>query len=190
VIVIIAGPSGSGKTTVGTLLADRLGWTFADADSFHSAAAIAKMRRAEPLTDADRWPWLHAIGAWMDQRIAAAEPAVVTCSALRREYRDALLAGRPEARLVYLFEDETMLARHLAGRHGHFFPQDLLTSQLTAQEVPRDEPQVLVVTPDGSPADTVTQIVTRLWPAGPATAAPPPGAPPTAGPPHEGGPPR
>ncbi|HEY0716928.1 MAG TPA: gluconokinase [Streptosporangiaceae bacterium] len=166
-IVIIAGPSGSGKTTVGTRLAGRLGWTFADADSFHSAAAIAKMRRAEPLTDADRWPWLHAIGAWMDQRIATGESAVVTCSALRRDYRDALLTGRPQARLVYLSEDQDTLAGHLAERHGHFFPQDLLASQLAAQEVPRDEPQVLVVTPDGSPADTVTQIVTRLWPAGP-----------------------
>ena len=99
-IVIIAGPSGSGKTTIGTGLATRLGWTFADADSFHSAAAIAKMRRGEPLTDADRQPWLHAIRAWMDQEIATNQPAITTCSALRREYRDELLTGRPEARLV------------------------------------------------------------------------------------------
>jgi gluconokinase len=167
VIVIIAGPSGSGKTTIGTQLATRLGWTFADADTFHSAAAIAKMHRGEPLTDADRWPWLHAIGAWMDQQIAAGVAAVVTCSALRREYRDALLVGRPEARLVYLAEDRGMLARHLAGREGHFFPPDLLDSQLAAQEVPHGEPQVLVVTPGGAPADTVAAIVARLWPAGP-----------------------
>jgi gluconokinase len=155
VIVIIAGPSGSGKTTIGVALADRLGWTFADADTFHSAAAIAKMHRGEPLTDADRWPWLRAIGAWMDEQIAVGTSAVVTCSALRREYRDALLGGRPE-----------VMARHLAGRRGHFFPQDLLDSQLAAQEVPRDEPQVEVVTPAGSPAATVTQIIGQLWPAG------------------------
>jgi gluconokinase len=167
VIVIIAGPSGSGKTTIGTQLATRLGWTFADADTFHSAAAIAKMHRGEPLTDADRWPWLYAIGAWMDQQIAAGVAAVVTCSALRREYRDPLLVGRPEARLVYLAEDRGMLARHLAGREGHFFPPDLLDSQLAAQEVPHGEPQVLVVTPEGAPADTVAAIVARLWPAGP-----------------------
>jgi gluconokinase len=167
VIVIIAGPSGSGKTTIGTGLAGRLGWTFADADAFHSAAAVAKMHRGEPLTDADRWPWLHAIGSWMDERIAAGESAVVTCSALRREYRDALLGGRPAVTLVYLFEDAGTLARQLAGRRGHFFPQDLLASQLAAQEVPQDEPQVVVVTPGGSPADTVAQIVTRLWPDGP-----------------------
>jgi gluconokinase len=168
VIVIIAGPSGSGKTTIGTRLAARLGWTFADADTFHSAVAVAKMHRGEPLTDADRWPWLHAIGAWMDERIAAGEAAIVTCSALRRDYRDALLGGRPEARLVYLAEDRDMLARHLAGREGHFFPPDLLDSQLAAQDVPHGEPQVLVVTPGGSsPADTVAAVVARLWPAGP-----------------------
>ena len=166
-IVIIAGPSGSGKTTIGTGLASRLGWTFADADTFHTAAAIAKMRRGGPLTEADRWPWLHAIGAWMDERIAAGESAVMTCSALRREYRDTLLGGRPAVTLVYLDEDRDTLAEHLTGRRGHFFPRDLLDSQLAAQEVPRDEPQVVVVTPDGSPADTVTQIVTRLWPDGP-----------------------
>jgi gluconokinase len=173
VIVIIAGPSGSGKTTIGEDLAGRLGWTFADADTFHSAEAIAKMHRGEALSDADRWPWLHAIGAWMDERIAAGQSAVVTCSALRREYRDTLLGGRPAVTLVYLLEDQATLSRHLAGRRGHFFPADLLASQLAAQEVPQDEPQVMVVTPDGSPADTVTQIVTRLWPDGPPGDGPP-----------------
>ncbi len=172
-IVIIAGPSGSGKTTIGTGLATRLGWTFADADSFHSAAAIAKMRRGEPLTDADRQPWLHAIRAWMDQEIAANQRAITTCSALRREYRDELLTGRPEARLVYLLEDRETLEQHLAGRHGHFFPRELLDSQLADQEPPSGEPQVLVVTPGGSPADTVAEIIAQLWPAGP----PGPGAP-------------
>ena len=166
-IVIIAGPSGSGKTTVGTQLADRLGWPYADADTFHSAAAIAKMHRGEPLTDADRWPWLRAIGAWMDQEIAAGRPAVVTCSALRREYRDLLLGGRPEARLVYLDEPRDVLEQHLAGRHGHFFPAGLLDSQLATQEVPHGEPQVLVVTPADTPAGTVAQIIAQLWPAGP-----------------------
>ena len=175
-IVIIAGPSGSGKTTIGVALADRLGWAFADADTFHSAAAIAKMHRGEPLTDADRWPWLRAIGTWMDEQIAAGVSAVVTCSALRRDYRAALLGGRPEVTLVYLDEDRDVLARHLAGRRGHFFPQDLLDSQLATQQVPRDEPQVEVVTPAGSPAATVTHIIGQLWPAG--------------GPPGSGGPPR
>ena len=121
-ILIIAGPSGSGKTTIGTLLAERLHWPFADADSFHPPANIEKMRRGEPLTDADRWPWLHAISAWADERNAAGESAVVTCSALRRAYRTALLEGHPDTRLVYLLTDRGTLRQRLAGRHGHFFP--------------------------------------------------------------------
>ena len=166
-ILIIAGPSGSGKTTVGTLLAARLHWPFADADSFHPAANIEKMRRGQPLTDADRRPWLHAIGAWADERNAAGESAVLTCSALRRAYRAALLDGHPEGRLVYLLADRATLSLRLAGRHGHFFPQALLDSQLAEQEVPDGETNVLVVTPQGQPADTVTEIITRVWPSGP-----------------------
>ena len=83
-IVIISGVSGSGKTTVGVMLAGRLGWPFADADDFHPAANVEKMRAGIPLTDEDRWPWLRAIGAWMDEHIAREESAVVGCSALRR----------------------------------------------------------------------------------------------------------
>jgi carbohydrate kinase (thermoresistant glucokinase family) len=149
------------------MLAGRLHWSFADADSFHPAASIEKMRQGLPLTDADRWPWLQAIGAWMDERIAAGESAVVTCSALRRAYREALLGGRPEARLVYLLADRETLTRHLAGRHGHFFPKDLLDSQLADQEPPHGEENVIVVTPDGPPEDTVAKILAGLWPGGP-----------------------
>jgi gluconokinase len=168
VILIIAGPSGSGKSTVGALLAERLHWLFADADSFHPPANIEKMRRGQPLTEADRGPWLHAIGAWADERNAAGESAVLTCSALRRANRAALLDRRAEARLVYLLVDRDTLSRHLAGRHGHFFPPELLDSQLADQEVPHGEQNVLVVTPQGQPEDTVTAIIARLWPSGPA----------------------
>ena len=100
-ILIVAGVSGSGKTTVGAMLAARLGWRFADADEFHPAANIEKMRAGVPLTDDERWPWLQAIGAWMDERVARDESAVVTCSALKRSYRDMLLNGRPEAWLGF-----------------------------------------------------------------------------------------
>jgi gluconokinase len=159
VILIIAGPSGSGKTTVGAMLAGRLHWAFADADSFHPAANIQKMRDGHPLTDADRWPWLDAICAWIDERIAAGQAAVVTCSALRRAYREKLLAGRPEARMVFLLADRETLAGHLTGRHGHFFPRDLLDSQLADLEVPHGEKNVIVVAPDDSPEDTVDKIL-------------------------------
>ncbi|HLI36640.1 MAG TPA: gluconokinase [Streptosporangiaceae bacterium] len=165
-ILIIGGVSGSGKTTVGALLAGRLGWEFADADSFHPAANIAKMRAGIPLTDADREPWLRAIAAWMDERIAAGEPAVVTCSALRRSYRDTLLGGRPEARMVFLLADRDTLVRRLAGRHGHFFPAALLDSQLADLEPPQPGEHVLVVTPEGQPGATVAKILAQLWPGG------------------------
>jgi gluconokinase len=124
VIVIISGVSGSGKTTVGAMLAGRLGWPFADADDFHPAANVEKMRAGIPLTDEDRWPWLRAIAAWMDEHIARGEFAVVGCSALRRAYRDQLLGGHPEARMVFLATDRDVLTRRLAARAGHFFPRD------------------------------------------------------------------
>ncbi len=162
VILIIAGPSGSGKTTVGALLAGRLHWTFADADSFHPPANIEKMQAGQPLTDADRWPWLRAITAWMDERIAAGESAVVTCSALRRAYRDLLLNGRAGTRMAFLLAGRETLTRHLAGRHGHFFPRDLLDSQLAAQETPHGEKDVLVVTPEQNPQATADKIAEEL----------------------------
>jgi gluconokinase len=164
VIVIIAGVSGSGKSTVGTLLASRLGWQFADADGFHPAANVEKMRAGIPLTDADRWPWLRAIAAWMDQRVARGENAVITCSALKRSYRDLLLAGRPAARMVFLAPDREVLARRLAARHGHFFPEQLLGTQFDTLEPPEPDEGVPTVVPAGDPAATVAEIVALIWP--------------------------
>jgi gluconokinase len=164
VIVIVAGVSGSGKTTVGAMLVGRLGWRFADADDFHPAANIEKMRAGVPLTDQDRWPWLRAIAAWMDERIARGEQAVITCSALKRSYRDMLLAGRPEARMVFLAVDRQVLARRLAARHGHFFPEQLLSTQLDDLEPPRPDERVISVVPAGDPVETVASIIAVLWP--------------------------
>jgi carbohydrate kinase (thermoresistant glucokinase family) len=164
-IVIVAGVSGSGKTTVGALLAGRLQWRFADADQFHPAANIEKMQAGIPLNDEDRWPWLRAIGAWMDERIAQNESAALTCSALKRSYRDALLGGRPQARMIFLAVDREVVARRLAARHGHFFPAQLLGTQFDALEPPQpDEQRVMTVTPADDPADTVASIIALLWP--------------------------
>ncbi len=162
-IVIVAGISGSGKTTVGALLAGRLGWPFADADDFHPAANVEKMRAGIPLTDEDRWPWLRAIGVWMDERIARGEPAVITCSALKRSYRDRLLVGRPGARMVFLAPTREVLAGRLAARHGHFFPEQLLASQFDALEPPEPDERVLTVVPAGDPQATVEQIIALVW---------------------------
>jgi len=163
-ILIVAGVSGSGKTTVGARLADRLGWQFADADDFHLAASIEKMRAGIPLTDSDRWPWLRAIAAWMDERIARGEPAVVTCSALKRSYRDLLLGGRPQAQMIFLAADRQVLARRLAARHGHFFPGQLLGTQMDALEPPQPGERVISVIPADETTETVASIIALLCP--------------------------
>ena len=162
VIVIVSGVAGSGKTTVGTRLAKRLGWRFADADSFHSVANVAKMHAGIPLTDEDRAPWLRAITGWMDDLEAGGESGVITCSALKRRYRDELLAGRPSARMVFLEVSKEDLAQRLSHRMGHFFPEKLLDSQLAAFEPPASDERVLIQQEDGGPAQTVDEIVTRL----------------------------
>ena len=159
-ILIVAGVSGSGKTTVGEALAARLGWPFADADAFHPAANIAKMAAGIPLTDADRQPWLRAITARMDERIARGESAVVTCSAIKRAFRDELLDRQTQARMFFLSVSRAEAARRLAGRHGHFFGVGLLGTQFDVLEPPQpDEPRVTVVPSGNDPEQAVAAII-------------------------------
>ena len=162
-IVIVAGVAGSGKLTIGSLLARELGWDFEDGDDLHSAASIAKMEAGHPLTDEDRRPWLGAVATWIDERAAAGRSGVIACSALKRSYRDQLLDGRPELRMVFLevVDRETLVAR-LKGRHGHFFHSELLDSQLAAVEPPLPAERVIVVGDDNPPADVVREIIMRL----------------------------
>ena len=170
-IVVVAGVAGSGKTTVGRLLAARLGWTFADGDSFHPAANVTKMRAGFPLTDADRMPWLAAIGSWMDDVIASGQSAVLACSALKRSYRDELLGGRAQAVLVFLVISQQQCQARLTERSGHFFHEPLLASQFAVLEPPGpDEDRVYPVEASDSPAPRlVTEIIRQL---GLASAAP------------------
>ena len=166
-ILIVAGVAGCGKSTVGAMLAGRLRWRFADADTFHSDANIATMREGIPLTDEDRRPWLRAVTEWIDARIAEGQSAVITCSALRRAYRHELLEGRPDATMVFLQVSRDVLDRRLLARRGHFFPGKLLDSQLEALEPPApDEERVVTVLAEGDPAQTAAKIIATLWPYG------------------------
>jgi gluconokinase len=133
-LLVIMGVSGAGKSTVGTLIADRLGLSFRDADTFHPPANIAKMSSGQPLTDDDRWPWLDAIGAHLAAHRAAG--AVVTCSALKRAYRDRLRAAAPDLRFIHLHGPQALIAARQAARQGHFMPASLVASQFATLEPP------------------------------------------------------
>lgn len=158
-IVIVMGVSGSGKTTVGALLAGQLGWLYAEADDFHPRANVEKMAAGHPLTDEDRWPWLEAIGQWIDERRAAGEPGIVTCSALKRSYRDVLSRDRPEVRIAYLNGSHDLIASRMVARHGHFFKAGMLDSQFADLEPPAPDEHVLSVPIDGTPPDVVNRII-------------------------------
>lgn len=150
------GVSGSGKTTVGRLLARRLGWPFADGDAFHAPEAIARMAAGHPLGDEDRWPWLRAIAAWIAERLARGERGVVTCSALRRAYRD-LLRG-PEVQLVFLDGPRELIAARMAARRDHFFGPDLLDGQLATLEEPAPDEAVIPVS-IGEPPERIVDVI-------------------------------
>ncbi|MBX9933887.1 MAG: gluconokinase [Methylobacterium sp.] len=151
-VLVVMGVSGSGKSTVAAKVAERLGWIFADGDDFHSAANVARMRSGLALGETERSPWLAAIAAWIDAKLAEGRSAVIACSALKRPYRDALVRGRPEVRIAYLAGDRGVIAERLAGRSGHFMPASLLDSQLDALEPPGIDEHPIVVpiteTPD------------------------------------------
>jgi gluconokinase len=161
-IVIVAGVAGSGKTTVGKELAGQLGWAFADADSFHPVANIDKMRAGVPLTDADRAPWLAAIGSWMDRTIAAGQSAVVTCSALKRAYRDSLLDDRDEVAMAFLVIGEAQDEARVTARKGHFFAERLVASQFAELEPPGSDERVHVIAPGRPAGELAAEIIKVL----------------------------
>ncbi|KQO72423.1 hypothetical protein ASF41_16690 [Methylobacterium sp. Leaf111] len=161
-VLVVMGVSGSGKSTVASRLAERLGWTFVDGDSFHSPGHVAKMRAGHPLDDDDRAPWLAAIGAWIDTQLQQRTPGVVVCSALRRAYRDVLVRGREEVRIVYLAGDRPLIEGRLARRQGHFMPAGLLDTQFAILEPPAPEENAVAVGIDAAPETIVATIVARL----------------------------
>jgi len=143
--IVVMGVSGSGKTTVAELLAETLGWEYAEGDDFHSDANVDKMRRGEPLTDEDRWPWLRSLAAHLEARQRAGHSLVVTCSALRRAYRDVLRDIEHPVRFAHIEPSPDVLRERMALRKGHYMPASLLQSQLdTLEPLTPDEPGVVV----------------------------------------------
>ncbi len=160
--VILMGVSGSGKTTLMDALVERLGWPAAEGDAFHPAANVEKMRTGHPLTDDDRWPWLEALATWIGERERAGEDVLVTCSALKRAYREVLRRGHPSVWFVHLVVPPEVLEERLESRRGHYMPSSLLPRQLeTLEPLGPDEPGVeLDATADVR--DEVDQVLARL----------------------------
>ncbi len=160
-IIVVMGVASSGKTTVAEALARKLDWPFRDADSFHPPANVAKMSAGTPLGDADRWPWLQAIVAWMDERHAAGENGIVTCSALKRSYRDTLRTSKAALQLVHLHGSRDVLAARIAARKAHFMPASLLDSQLATLEMPGADEAAITIIVDKEPDDIVAELARR-----------------------------
>jgi carbohydrate kinase (thermoresistant glucokinase family) len=161
-VIVLMGVSGCGKSTVGAELGRALGWPFRDADSFHPPANIDKMSRGIPLIDADRAPWLDAIAQWIDDRLARRAPGIVSCSALKRIYRERIVGARSGVRLVYLRGSRELIAARLARRVHHFMPAALLASQFEAIEEPQEDERPLVVCIEPPPAEIAASVVARL----------------------------
>jgi gluconokinase len=161
-VIVVMGVAGSGKTTIASQLAERLRWRFAEGDSFHPPANVARMRDGIALTDEDRWPWLDAIAAWIDSARASGERCVITCSALKRAYRERLAGGHDDVRFVYLKGEYGLVTRRMAARTGHYMPLALLQSQFDALEEPRADENPLVISIAPSPEEIVAGIVAAL----------------------------
>lgn len=161
-VIVVMGVASSGKTSLGERLAEKLGWPFRDADSFHPPENVAKMSGGIPLTDEDRKPWLAAIAAWIDDLRASGGNGIVTCSALRRAYRQVIVGNRPDVALVYLKGSRELIGQRMAARQHHFMPPSLLDSQFATLEEPGADEKPLVVQVEASKEAIVEQVVREL----------------------------
>lgn len=158
--VVVMGVAGSGKTTVAHLLGERLGWVVAEADEFHPAANVAKMAAGHPLTDEDRWPWLDTIASWIIEHTMAGIPGIITCSALKKVYRDRL--REKNVVFVHLAGSKEQIGRRLTTRMDHFMPPSLLDSQIATLEPPGPEENSIVIDVGRTPAEEAAEVVSRL----------------------------
>lgn len=161
-VLVLMGVSGAGKTTVGSILASRLEWPFQEGDALHPQANIEKMKAGRPLDDADRAPWIEAVAEWIEARLDSNENGIITCSALRRAYRDVLNRRGEGVTFVFLSGSSETIAGRLASRHGHFMPAALLSSQLADLEPPAPDEPAITVDVDSPPVVIADRIVERL----------------------------
>ena len=161
-VAVLMGVSGSGKTTIAEGVSRQLGWPLLEGDKFHPPANVEKMSHGIPLTDEDRWPWLHAIADTIDAVRGAGGSAVVACSALKRAYRDVLIGDRPDVVLVYLQGDKDLIAGRMAARKGHYMPVSLLDSQFATLEEPGPDEHPITVSIAPPPAAIIDEVVRRL----------------------------
>lgn len=159
-VLVVMGVSGCGKSTVASGLADRLGWQFAEGDDFHPQSNVDKMHDGHPLTDEDRWPWLEKIADWIAGTENDRQPGIVTCSALKRSYRDVLRG--PGVIFVHLTASKELLEKRISSRKGHFMPSELLQSQLDTLEPLQDDEEGIVVDVAAEPHEIVDGILTEL----------------------------
>jgi len=161
-VLVVMGVAGCGKSSVADLLSARLGWSYMEGDSLHPDANIAKMESGQPLTDEDRWPWLEKVAAWIEGQHAAGHDGLITCSALKRSYRDVLNRRGEGMVFVYLAGERLTLEDRMRARVGHFMPPGLLASQLATLEEPQpDEPSIRVPI-EQSLTEIVEQVMTEL----------------------------
>jgi gluconokinase len=160
--LIVMGVSGSGKSTIADKLAERLRWSYEDGDKFHPASNVAKMSAGHPLTDEDRWPWLQAIADEVDRVCGTGQHVVIACSALKRAYRDILVHGRDDVRIVYLDGAQELIAGRLTARKDHFMPPGLLDSQFKTLEPPGTDENPVAVSIDAPVDAIVDDIVGKL----------------------------
>jgi gluconokinase len=159
-VLVVMGVSGSGKSTVAELVADELGWDFAEGDAMHPPANVAKMHAGIPLDDEDRWPWLEVVASWIREHLAEGRHGIVTCSALKRSYRDVLRA--PGVVFVHIAGSGALLEDRMTARTGHFMPASLLQSQLATLEPPQPDEAHITVRADRTPEEERDEVVDRL----------------------------
>ena len=160
--VVVMGVSGSGKSTVAAGLVERLGWEFAEGDEFHPRENVEKMRSGIPLDDDDRWPWLRRLADWIGEHERAGRSVVVTCSALKRSYRDLLRDGHPSVWFAHVAADRELLQERLEHRTGHYMPSSLLDSQLATLEPLQDDEPGAAISGAGEPDAVVSELLEAL----------------------------